>query len=246
MGGKSTTDNFSGPEDKINWEVWSLWEPYLAASYKLKKNGFYFIPSAGIREGYHSEFDDKTGWQAGVVAGYKDLEMHFNQTQAYNYPGQYARFFYQSAWASFYNGDEWKDLKAETMDHWEAGGSYKFQDKGKLSLTWFEDRGKDGLYWMFPPPVPPRIVNIGESHVRGLETSLLLTPLPSASLMLGYTDLMVDKPHDLPRAPAGTFNAGLNVLIVKAVRASVDYVYVTDQYVGDPSMPGGFSKILRI
>ncbi len=221
----------------IEWDLWHSWEPYAAVSYLIgSEDGLYAIPSYGHRWHMHSEFDDKESWQAGLVAGYgPDLQGHASFSKGYNYPGQYVRNFYQSLWTFFYDGDEYEDLEIESVEQWEVGVSAKILEKAAVNVTYFNASGEDKYAWIFPPPPPPRIVNIGEFELHGVDSSIIITPADFVSIYLGYTNIQIEEPEDemYPRAPENTASAGLSMLLIDRLKVNVDYQYVDEQYVGN-------------
>jgi iron complex outermembrane receptor protein len=223
----------------VPYMIWHLWEPYAGVSLQLgDREGFYFIPSYAYRWLQHSEFENKEAWQAGAVAGYDFIEVHANWAHGYNYPGQYTRAYYSVFWAFAYNGDEWKDLEPEEINHWETGIQLKAKDKAKLNVTYYQERSENRLQIVTPPPPPPRLVQIGELNLSGMDTTLTLTPIPEVAVYLGWSNIWADKPHRVARAPESTVSAGVDALVLDNVKVNVDYQNVAEQYVYNSRNPG--------
>jgi outer membrane cobalamin receptor len=234
----------------LPYETWRLWEPYAGVSVTLgDRDGFYFIPSYSRRWQQHSEFGNRESWQAGVVAGYKDVEVHANWAHGYNYPGQYVRAYYNVFWSFVptYHGDEWKRLEPEENDHWEVGAQVKVADKAKLNVTYFNERAFHRIVVVAPPPPPPRLAQVGELYLSGLDSSLVVTPVDNLSIYAGYTRIWPDRPSQPARAPETTASVGMDLLLLDQIKINVDYLKVSDQYVYNSRDPGkGDANVKRI
>jgi outer membrane cobalamin receptor len=227
---KFTKDD--GSKSDFSSPTFSIVSPYAGVSHQFgDKQGLYCIPSAGVRYYDHSDFDDKTAPQIGLVAGYKDTELHGTYAKGVNYPGLNVVVFHEYTWAAIPGNDPegWKDLEPETLDHYEFGVSQKFGSTFKADLTYFYDDGKDRYVVVPPPPPPPTFENIEEFRIKGVEATAILVPIRDLSLFGGITYLDV-RPSDLPYAPNWTVSGGLNYRFFENFKISVDAQYVDDMY----------------
>ncbi len=209
-------------------ETFRIVSPYVAVSHNFNfENGFYFRPSAGVRHISHSEFDSETGPQAGLSLGYRTTELHTFYSRGINFPGMFAKV--QDV--MFMPGENlWKDLSAETVNHFEIGISHDFSEKIQTGITYFKDKGKNRIVTSVPPPAPPVWKNIGEFEIQGVEASILLRPVSDLSLFAGFTYLDVN-PSDLPYAPELSASFGANYRFLQHFQISLDALYMDDQFV---------------
>ena len=123
IGGKVTIDRDARSADStFPGETFHILSPYAALSHLFgEKSGSYAIPSAGVRYFSHSDFDAEWGPQAGFVAGYGNTEFHASYAKGVSYPGVYVAAQSNLFWGG---NSRWKDLEAETVDHYEAGLSH--------------------------------------------------------------------------------------------------------------------------
>jgi iron complex outermembrane receptor protein len=217
-----------GSDSRFPEETFRILSPYAALSYLFgEKEGLYVVPSLGARYMNHNRYEDEMAPQAGLVLGYKDIVVHASYGKGINYPGIYAKVQDEL----FMPGDnQWSEIVAESLDHFEAGIAYSFNDSGKIDLTWFYDRGKDRIVVSPPPPFPPVLTNLGEYWHRGIEGSINFSPVSELTLFGGFTYLDAE-PKDLPYSPEWTFSSGINYLFLNDFQISVDTQYVDEQYV---------------
>jgi len=209
-------------------ETFRILSPYTALSQMLgTKDGFYAIPSAGVRYIKHNTYGNEMGPQAGLILGHKDTEMHVSYGRGINYPGIYARVQDEV----FMPGDNrWSEIIAEKLDHFEVGIAHEFDEFERIDLTLFYDDGQDRIVVSPPPPFPPVLSNIGGYSIRGIEGSVTLAPVSDLTLFAGFTYLDAD-PQDLPYSPERTFSSGINYLFKDDFKISIDALYVDGQYV---------------
>ena len=213
-----------------------LLSPYLAISQMFgSKEGFYVIPSAGVRYIMHSEFGDEPGPQFGLIFGYKNTEFHASYARGINYPGIFAK----ANSDLFMPGENrWRDMNAETLDHFEVGVSQKVAAVAQMDLTFFSDHGKNRMVVAPPPPFPPTWTNLGSFTNKGVEATVTVTPFRDLALMAGATYLNSD-PGDIPYAPKWSASFGVNYRFLKHFQASFDASYVDDQFVTSRSRTKG-------
>lgn len=202
--------------------------PYLAISQVFGEK-LQFIPSAGVRYNMSRYFGDDVGWQAGTIFRYQNTEFHAQYARGFNLPGVYIVYLYM-----VYNqGQAWKNLHSEKIDHYEVGVSQKFTPWLKGDLTFFWDYGKDRLIFKAPPP---HFENLAQYHTQGVEMTLTFTPFKALEIFAGGTYLQ-KSPDDLPYAPQITFTAGLAYSFWERLLLNVDGQYVSDRFVFDPRFP---------
>ena len=221
--------------------------PYLAFSQFLgNENGWYAIPSAGVRFNNHSMYGSDVTPQAGLVFGYKATEMHFSFSEAVNYPGVYAAFMTRR-WAGGGNPlafnfafDSWEDLEPEKIKHYEVGLSHRFNHWLEAGAVYFWDHGSNRLIASFPPPPPPTFINLDRFKTEGLELTATVTPVDNLALFFGATWLHAETnaPIPMPYAPELTFVAGLNWRFLERFQLSADVQYVSDMKQVNPRFPG--------
>jgi iron complex outermembrane receptor protein len=227
-GGSFVSNHTSGPGEEIDEELTNV-APWAMVSRTFGRNT-RITPSAGLRLNRSSEFGTQLGIQAGAVAQWRHSTVHAAYARAFNLPGVYAAIFYGQYWSFAYEGDEWKDLDPEWVDHVEAGLSHPVTERLRLDLTWYRDEVTDALRIVPPPPPPPRIANIGEYTTQGLEASAQYSPATDLQLFAGGA-LTSTSPKDTPNAPDLSLSVGLGYTLARSWRLNLDAEYVGDQYV---------------
>jgi outer membrane cobalamin receptor len=202
--------------------------PYLAVSQTLGDK-LQVVPSAGIRYNMSKYFGDDVGWQAGLILRHQDTEVHAQYAHGFNLPGVYVVYQYQ-VWNQ---GEKWKNLDSEKIDHYEVGVSQKFTSWLKGDLTFFWDYGKDRLIFKSPPA---RFENLNEYHTRGFEATVRFTPSKYLEIFVGGTHLKAT-PGDLPYAPEVTLTGGVAYSFWDRFLLNVDAQYVAERYVSNPRYP---------
>ena len=228
IGGKVTIDRDAPrPDSTFPRETFRILSPYAALSHLFgEKSGWYAIPSAGVRYFSHSDFDAEWGPQAGFIVGCGPTEFHASYANGVNYPGVYV--VTQSG--LFWGGNTmWKNLDAETVNHYEAGLSHTIGKTFRADLTYFTDDGKNRMILVTSPP-PPRYENIGDFRLEGMEATATWAPLDVLSFFAGATYLFHREPYNLPYAPYWTASTGLNYRFLRSFKLSVDALYVDNQY----------------
>ena len=227
-GGSFVSNHTSGPGQEIDERLSNL-APYAMLS-RTFGDRTQVTPSAGVRLNFSNEFGSQLGVQAGVVATRRHTHVHASYARAFNLPGVYAAIFYDQYWSFAYEGDEWKDLDPEWVDHVETGVSHPFSERLRVDLTWYRDEVTDALRIVPPPPPPPRISNTGAYTTQGLESSAYLTPAEDLQLFVGAA-LTSTTPDETPNAPDVSLSAGLSYTLAKALRVNLDAERVAQQYV---------------
>ncbi|WP_035244802.1 TonB-dependent receptor [Desulfonatronovibrio hydrogenovorans] len=215
--------------------------PYLAINQLIgDESGFYAIPSAGLRYYDHNRFSSETAPHAGLILGYQNTQIHFGYSRGVLFPGVEVAHITR-AWP---DPDNWKDLKAETMDHYELGISHTWE-RVRADLTFFRDKGKNRYLVILPPPPPPTYANIGDYRTQGVEATVSYNPLNNLSLFAGLTLLDTD-PSDLPYAPKRTFSAGLNWRFLKNFQLSLDGQYISEMHASPETRNTGNTRDRKV
>jgi len=245
IGGKVTVDRDAPRADStFPRETFRILSPYAALSHLFgEKSGWYAIPSAGARYFSHSDFDAEWGPQAGLVVGYGDTEFHASYAKGVNYPGVYVVTNSTLFWGG---NTRWKNLEAETVDHYEAGLSHTLGEKFRADITYFTDDGKNRMI-LVTSPAPPRYENIGDFRIEGIEATVTWTPLDVLSLFAGATHLFARSPSNLPYAPDWSASAGFNYRFLRNFKLSADALYVDNRYTANNRAAGyGGSSIAAV
>ena len=236
LSGKQRTHRkYNDTHQRFSRHEFELWSGYASLSHMFgSKDGWYAIPSAGVRQYWHSEFDDEASPHAGLIIGHKDTEFHLGYSRSVVYPSLNVVILSEvvSTPLVMNNPKGWKNLSAETMDHFEAGLSHTFNRYVKADLTTFWDEGRD-RYRMWssnPSGVPPSgFTNIDSYHKYGFESSVTVTPDEDLSMFAGAAFLQTD-PHDMPFAPKWTLSAGMNWRFLEDFQISADALYRSSMY----------------
>ena len=212
-----------------------LTSAYISASHMFgSKESWYLTPSAGIRYYWHSVFDNEPSPHAGLILGYKDTELHFGYSRSVLYPALNVVILSELVSTPLVqsNPKGWKDLSAETMDHYEVGIRHTFNDHVTASLTAFWDEGKN-RYRMFsanPTGRPPLgFDNLDSYDKHGFEAALTVTPTEEISLFAGAAYLYTD-PRKMSFSPQWTVSAGMNWRFLESLQFSTDVLYRSEMY----------------
>jgi iron complex outermembrane receptor protein len=223
---KQFSDGTSDPWEGHDFTIIS---PYVSVSHQFgSKDGFYAIPSAGARYYDNSDFDSEWSPHAGIVIGYRQTEVHAGYSHGVIYPGLDVVVFSEKIIPPL--AASWKELNAETVDHYEIGLRHRFGTLTSVDVTYFFDDGKDRYVIIPPPPPPPVYANVEQYRTQGIEATLSLYPLDNLSLFTGLTYLDTD-PSDLPYAPEWTLSAGLIWQLLKNFKLNLDCEYIDEMFV---------------
>jgi iron complex outermembrane receptor protein len=229
----------------------SLFSPYLALSQIVgQPEGFHIIPSGGFRYFVSSMFKDEPSYQAGLVTGYKDTDLHFNYSQGVIYPTpvvvmNLVRTDVPVANASQY----WEKIKPEVVDHYEIGLTHTFPKIATLGTTYFYDKGKDRFQAYFFGPIPTQWNDpIGHYKISGLELTGTATPLKNLELFAGATWLKAEaegkngvEVDHLPYTPGFQLQGGLKWTFLENFQFNMDMQHLRNLYQGTNSRPGTFN-----
>jgi iron complex outermembrane receptor protein len=180
--------------------------PYLMFSHSFGEE-LSLVPSVGVRFNSSRYFGSNWGPQAGLSLGHQNTKIYANYAHGFNLPGVWSAISYGN-WG---RGDQWKDLSAETVDHYEIGLAHVFSRQFRTNVSFFHDNVKDALRLVPPPPPPPLFANIGAYESTGGEINLEAMPFDILLLYLGsnYTNT---RPSNVPFAPKWTWVGGTSVM----------------------------------
>ena len=226
-----------GPRgDKWDGYTQRITSPYLGFSQLLgDRFGWYAIPSAGLRHYQHNSFPSENAPFAGILLGYKNTQVHFGYSRGVIYPGNEVVYLSERSMPAL--GESWKNLEAETMDHYEMGISHSWNAL-RAELVFFRDEGKNRYVIDPPPPFPPVYANIGEYRTQGMEATVAYDPTRNLSLFAGVTFLDA-RPSDLPYTPETSFSAGVNWRFLENFLLCLDGQYVSRMYVNPQARRDG-------
>jgi iron complex outermembrane receptor protein len=239
MSGKADFETYNPSQStRFAREDFQIYSPYAAISHRFGTNdGFYLQPSGGLRFYEHNVFGSEWAPHGGVIVGYKDTELHAAYSRGVSYPGLNVAAFSQAILPPIYNDptkrDAWKDLEAETLNHYEIGISHRFTPQLKADVTGFWDEGSNRYVLAFPAsgaPVPIGFQNISSYRNHGIESSITYEPIPDFSFFVGVTWLQ-SSVTGMPYAPEWTVSSGFTWNFLTNFRLSVDLLYQDRMYV---------------
>jgi outer membrane cobalamin receptor len=235
--GSYDQDLSNGKIDKWNEHDFNILSPYTALSWTFgNSDSIYFTPSAGIRYYDNSKFESEYAPHAGLTIGYSNTQLHTGYSRGVVYPGLEVMVMSEKVIPML--KDSWKNLSAETTDHYEAGVSHKFGKFALVDVTFFYDNGHDRYVIVPPPPPPPTYSNIEKFTIQGIEASFSINPTDYLSLFSGIT-FLDPNPSDLPYAPDTTFSVGLNWKFLEHFRLNLDCSYLSNMYVNSQARRKG-------
>ncbi len=231
-GGESRTvavSGFTPFEFDGRFEILS---PSLGAVYEIPVNETTVLkPSAGVRYSAHDEFDDETAPHAGLTLEGQDWSLFGTYARGVHFPGVYIVGI----------SEESVDvLEAETMDHFEVGGTLRLSEDLSVRAVGFHDE----VSGFIVPPPPFR--NAGEGELTGAELTGEFRLGERLSGFAGLTWLDTD-PADYPRSPEWSTTAAVSVRLLDPVLLELDAQYVDEQMVGNRRSPeAAFTRFEQI
>ncbi len=227
-GGLSREDRPSGEKGRSDKHFRNR-APYAMVSHTFG-DAWRFTPSAGLRYNDSRDFDSELGWQTGATLTHDDTTFYANYARAFNYPGVFAATYFDAFWN---RPGQWRDLNAETLDHYEIGVNHRFTDWFGVDVSFFHDEVQDALRFVPPPPPPPRYANVGDYEMNGLEANINITPMENLEIFTGAT-LNDTDPGDVPDIPDWTWVAGVSYTWRERVRINLDAQYIDEMEVLNP------------
>ncbi|HVP78873.1 MAG TPA: TonB-dependent receptor plug domain-containing protein [Thermodesulfobacteriota bacterium] len=243
----------------------TLFSPYVSMSQTVSRSegfgfipeGFHIIPSGGFRYFVNSLFKDEPSYQAGLVTGYKNTDLHLNYSRGVIYPTPIVVMNLVQTNVPVANASQaWERIKPEVVDHYELGLTHTFPKIATLGATVFYDKGKDRFQAYFFGPIPTLWNDpIGKYRIRGLELTGTATPMKNLELFAGATWLRanatgnngVEVDH-LPYTPGFQLQAGATYKFLNHFKFYMDMQYLRDLYQGTNNRPGtlNFTELTSI
>lgn len=196
------------PAGRFDGAPMTLASPHLAVAQTFPLAGRWTLsPSLGVRHYVHSEFGSETAPHAGlVVRSPGPWAVRANYARGVNYPGP--EVVVLSTLIPPLR-DTWRTLRAERMDHVEAGVSVVPTTSTMIDATLFTDRFTNRFVFAFPPlAVPPAFLNLGSYTTRGGEVAVQ-QQLPAGWALFGGLTLLDSTRSRLPYAPRASVVLGL-------------------------------------
>ena len=231
--GKSRVERYPGSTvalARFPRHDFQIYSPYVALSQLFgEKNGLYAQPSLGMRFYGHSEFNSETAPHAGLIAGYKDTEWHASYARGVNYPG--LNVVALTSINALGAANSWRNLKPETMDHFETGIRHRISPAWQVALTGFHDTGHNRYVLLTAPNSPPRgFQNINNYRNHGAEFAVTWTPAANLHVFAGAT-WMHTSVRGMPYAPQWAASAGLTWRFLENFRLGVDVLFQSRMHV---------------
>ena len=225
-------------------QTFRIVSPYAGLSQEIPAGGSWsLIPSAGIRSYSHSDFDSQWAPQAGLVLRNPETDIHASYGRGVSYPGIYVVAQSNLFWGG---NPRWKDLEAETVDHFEAGIAHSFTPKIRADVTFFHDKGRNRLI-LVTSPAPPHYENIAEFRIQGVEATVSFAPTKDFSTFAGATWIADRSPDNLPYVPEWSASAGMNWRFLERFSLSLDALWQASQYVANTRVANyGGSSIAEV
>lgn len=226
----------------------TLFSPYTAISHVFGRHeGFHVTPSAGFRYYNHSEFENKSAAQGGLVIGYGNTDLNINYSRGVNYPSPIVLMNMVLTNAPVSNP---RSIKPEVVDHYEAGLTHKWPKIASLGATVFNDKGKDRFLVFMGGNVIPAQFNdyIGHYEIRGLELTGSATPLKNLELFAGATWQAAEtkggnniENNHMPYTPGFQFQSGAKWTFLEKYRLFMDMQHLRNLYQGTATRGGTFN-----
>ncbi len=227
-----------------------VFSPYLAVSQEFgRPEGFHLTPSVGVRYFDHDRFRDESAPQAGLVMGYGHTNLNVAYSRGINYPTPVVLMNMVLTNAPVNDpGRYWRRISPEVVDHYEAGLTHTWPNKGSLSATVFRDQGKDRFQTFMFGPIPLQFNDpVGRYEIRGLELSGTATPIKALELFAAATWLKVEaksgngvESDKMPYTPGFQMQAGVKWNFCDNYRLFVDMQHLRDLYQGTFVRSGTF------
>ncbi|MDI1248376.1 MAG: TonB-dependent receptor [Lacunisphaera sp.] len=219
-----------------------IFSTYAGVNHTRAVGGVELTPSVGARFYEHDALGSRWAPQAGLVAQAGATTWRAGFSRAVNYPGLEVRALSQFIPAL---GPSWTGLKPEEADQFELGFRHALNAGTSVAVTLFRNDVRDRYVIAFPPPPPPRYVNLGSYRTEGVEAMIETSPTEGLAVFLGAALLRVD-PAGLPYAPKSTFTGGLNWRIARGWFLSTDGSYTSAMQVYSAGRSVGAANPVRV
>lgn len=219
-----------------------LFSAYAGINHTLAVSGVEITPSIGARFYAHDALGRRWAPQAGLVATAGATTWRAGFSRAVNHPGLEVRALSQFIPAL---GPSWTGLDPEEADQFELGFRHALQAGTSVAVTLFRNDVRDRYVIAFPPPPPPRYVNLGSYRTEGVEAMVETSPIEGLAVFLGAALLRTD-PGGLPYAPKRTFTGGLNWRIARGWFLNTDGSYTSAMQVYSAGRTAGATNPVRV
>jgi len=221
-----------------------LLSPFCGLSQRIElSEDLSITPSGGFRYYDHTYFAGEWSPQAGVVITWRNFEAHGSYSRGVSYPGLNVVVFSEDVIPAL--ATSWRDLDAETVDHYELGIKHKWGKTLEIGATFFHDEVEDRYVFIPPPPPPPVFVNEGRFRTTGVECTAQVVPFSDLSLFASMTYLK-PRPNDVPYTPRWSASGGARWRIMENVTLNVDAQYLDDMIVGSRARRSGASNTSKV
>ncbi|MDR0552268.1 MAG: TonB-dependent receptor plug domain-containing protein [Spirochaetaceae bacterium] len=241
-------DNKTARTTLTQFPLMALYAPYLAASGRLGSgDGWHVEAQTGVRGYIHNIFESTAAPQAGITAGWRGTEAHFNYALGVVYPspGLFLAFDFVS------NIDALKKVKPEIAHHYEAGITHTMRGIFSVNAAFFLDDGRDRIIGSDSRNGVKRAANIAYFRISGIEAGASIDAVPNLTLWAGGTYLWVDiddgagkTAKRLPYSPKLSIQAGAKYVFLERFSVSADYQFLGGLYWGD-LMFGAFTDYMQ-
>jgi iron complex outermembrane receptor protein len=247
--------NTLAPSVMTDFPLSTLFSPYAAASQVFTPGqGFYLVPSAGIRGYVHSLWENSLSPQAGLVAGWNNLELSLSYARGIIYPAPAT--IQGLINAGDFDAGELKRARPETVHHFEGGVSYTGPSQTSLSAAYFYDDGRDRIV-AAGPAVPGNVSSVAYFKVQGLELGAAASLAGDWPMLQGITIFAGStwitgvraKGDDgkevtrMPYTPVFSMSAGFKWDFLAGFRLGGDYQFLYDLYGGNLPRTASFAEL---
>lgn len=222
--------------DNVQFEILSPWVQF-DHTIELSGEGRALELNAGARYMSHSVFDAKWVAQMGAIFKTPYVHTYINYADTVNYPGVFVSVFGRRG-PPWNVGDDWRELDAETIRHYEIGTKVLLNRVMTLDLSLFRDEVGNAIRLVTPPP-SGYILNLGEYTTQGAEL-LMHYHTNFWSAFAGFTWL--DSDQDTPNSPKWSGTIGFHVRKGRWSLAA-DFQKVAAQYTFNPRFEGNKTQI---
>ena len=234
----------------LNMPSFQVTSPYLGVSQKITiSEGWNLIPSIGIRDYEHSQYQSELAPYGGVSLVSDRITVFANASRGINYPGLEAPGIQTALPFLFANSPSWQHLSPETMDHKEIGAKLFPTDTTQVDLSLFHDNVQNRYVYDLSFG-SGTFRNLGMYQTNGAELSVRQQIASNWKAFVGVT-LLDSSLSTLPYAPTASLTAGVNGavgpfrVVVDAQGQSKEYALTLDRNVLNPNAQqvGGFAVV---